>query len=708
MSLDPYSFCPCGSGKKIKFCCCSDLASDLDRVIKMFAGDQRIACLAQVDKLINEGKDRAAFLAIKTRLHFELEQVEEAKEVVQRFFEKYPDNPIALSQSAILQSMDPEGPDGVDLLQRAFDICEGKIPSDVVDALGSVAQRLLADGKVIAARAHLMITTALNEEDENSRALVAELMSSQQIPMLLRTGLSLYPVPEDAPYRSALEEAVQGANLGLWAATVEKLEYLTNRFPEEPAVWSRLATMQCYLGHHPQAVEALRRFVGLKRVSLEAAVEAEALAQMLDVDSDEPLELRSIVFHVPDAERLIERLLSDPQASRLPDGLTPRTVDEDAPPPKVALEILDRPKLTSMADIELTNIPRIVGELFVFGKQTDRDARAEFILPSIDLESSQIKLCEWLGDLLGAEESQVKVADIPGIMARLELREKFPEDATPDQIDDLRTQSQMTHILECWPHIEMRVLDGKSPAAAASIAPLRKRLLACLLRLEMGLEQIPRKLDSNQLRANLGIPCVETIDPWKKDIPQIPIWQLSHVDILKLSDEQLYQSFQRAVMYGAAHAISQLGLEALTRDSLREQLPTDVLHGLLGRWSYSSRESLDHLLKAREAAVDNGRSPAVWIVAELPLRFQRREVDEFEKLVEEIQLRYIDEPGILPRLQQTLMQLGFVSNTDEAPEETAEPVLANPTEAASEIWTPENPASSKESDKPGLWVPGDD
>ena len=180
MSLDPYSFCPCGSGKKIKFCCCSDLASDLDRVIKMFAGDQRIACLAQVDKLINEGKDRAAFLAIKTRLHFELEQVEEAKEVVQRFFEKYPDNPIALSQSAILQSIDPEGPDGVDLLQRAFDICEGKIPSDVVDALGSVAQRLLADGKVIAARAHLMITTALNKVDENSRALVAELMSSQQ------------------------------------------------------------------------------------------------------------------------------------------------------------------------------------------------------------------------------------------------------------------------------------------------------------------------------------------------------------------------------------------------------------------------------------------------------------------------------------------------------------------------------------------------
>ncbi|MBP61392.1 MAG: hypothetical protein CMJ62_07680 [Planctomycetaceae bacterium] len=708
MSLDPYSFCPCGSGKKIKFCCCSDLASDLEQIVKMFAGDQRIACLNQVDKLIDEGKDRAAFLAIKTRLHFELEQVEETKEVVQHFLEKYPDNPIALSQSAIFQSIDTEGPDGVDLLQRAFDICEGRIPSDVVDALGSVAQRLLADGKVIAARAHLMITTALNEEDETSRALVAELMSSQRIPMLLRTGLSLYPVPEDAPYRTALEEAVQGANLGLWASTVEKLEYLSNRFPEEPAVWSRLATMQCYLGNHPQAIEALRKFAGLKRVSLEAAVEAEALAQMLDVDSDESLELRAIVFHVPDVEQLVDRLLSDPQASRLPDGLAPMTVKEDAPPPKASFEILDRPKLTSMADVEPTDLPRIVGELFVFGKQTDRDARAEFILPSIDLEAGQMKLCEWLGDLLGAEESQVKVADIPGIMARLELREKFPEDATADQIDDLRTQSHVTNILECWPHIEMQVLDGKSPTAAASIAPLRKRLLACLLRLEMGLEQIPRKLDSNRLRENLGIPRRETIDPWKKDLTQIPVWQLSHVDTLKLSDEQLHQSFQRAVMYGAANAISQLGREALTRDSLREQLPTDVLHGLLGRWSYSSREALEHLVSAREAAVDNDRSPAVWIIAELPLRFQRREVDEFEKLVEEIQLRYIDEPGILPRLQQTLAQLGFASNTDEPPEETAEPALADPTESAGEIWTPENSVASKENDKPGLWIPGDD
>ena len=32
MTLDAYSFCLCGSGKKFKFCCCKDLLHELEKV----------------------------------------------------------------------------------------------------------------------------------------------------------------------------------------------------------------------------------------------------------------------------------------------------------------------------------------------------------------------------------------------------------------------------------------------------------------------------------------------------------------------------------------------------------------------------------------------------------------------------------------------------------------------------------------------------
>ena len=38
MSVDNYAICPCGSGKKIKFCKCKDSVGELDRVLKMVEG----------------------------------------------------------------------------------------------------------------------------------------------------------------------------------------------------------------------------------------------------------------------------------------------------------------------------------------------------------------------------------------------------------------------------------------------------------------------------------------------------------------------------------------------------------------------------------------------------------------------------------------------------------------------------------------------
>ena len=48
----PNDPCPCGSGKKVKFCCSADIVDDLARVVRMMEGDQRAAALDTVEKLL--------------------------------------------------------------------------------------------------------------------------------------------------------------------------------------------------------------------------------------------------------------------------------------------------------------------------------------------------------------------------------------------------------------------------------------------------------------------------------------------------------------------------------------------------------------------------------------------------------------------------------------------------------------------------------
>ena len=50
MSIDRYTPCPGGTGKKIKFCC-HDLLNELDGLHRMLEGEQRLACLEHVEKL---------------------------------------------------------------------------------------------------------------------------------------------------------------------------------------------------------------------------------------------------------------------------------------------------------------------------------------------------------------------------------------------------------------------------------------------------------------------------------------------------------------------------------------------------------------------------------------------------------------------------------------------------------------------------------
>ena len=66
-ALDPYSYCPCGSGKKLKFCC-QDLAAEMQRIHEMLEGGQRAAALEYIESLEKKFPDRADLVTTKALL----------------------------------------------------------------------------------------------------------------------------------------------------------------------------------------------------------------------------------------------------------------------------------------------------------------------------------------------------------------------------------------------------------------------------------------------------------------------------------------------------------------------------------------------------------------------------------------------------------------------------------------------------------------
>src|SRR5688572_14189452 len=101
MPIDPYSPCPGGLGKKVKFCC-HDLVSELDKIDRLREADQRAACLDYVEKLDAKHPGRACLMTAKTDLLRDLGRTQDADAAVKMFLDQNATNPVALAEASLL------------------------------------------------------------------------------------------------------------------------------------------------------------------------------------------------------------------------------------------------------------------------------------------------------------------------------------------------------------------------------------------------------------------------------------------------------------------------------------------------------------------------------------------------------------------------------------------------------------------------------
>ncbi|HEY4311903.1 MAG TPA: hypothetical protein VGN12_20820 [Pirellulales bacterium] len=704
MPLDPYSPCPAGTGKKLKFCC-ADLVGELEKIQRMLEGDQRLACLEHIEKLQSKYPGRACLMTSQALLLLGMGRQDEAKKVIDGVLANASTNPVALAESALVTLGEGELRRAIETLQLAISSSPTPMPATVVDVIASIAEALVTMDEIPSALGHLLVLAHLLPQDERTLGLIMRLNGSPQVPLLFKEEPDFLPAPESASWRAKFDEALQPAQRGSWRVAADKLTALAASAGDSPALWHNLAILRQWLADDGGAVEALRKLASLD-VPRDDRVEAEALAQLIDpATTGQGIDLFSINYPITDVEGLDTRL-TDRRLAVMPVNTASWTERNEVPPHR-SFVVLDRPAPGTGAGLKREDVPNVLGHVLIFGRQTDREARLEVTVAQPNVAPLREVVTELWGGQLGPAGAEEKRGEIPATQWSLSWNWRLPEDTPVDEVHKLLVAQRREAILDRWTQTAAAVLGGQTPAQAAQDPGKQIALLAAILVLELSFQEASIGDAFGELRRRLGLPEAEAIDPTKTSVDDVPLARLHHVEWEKAPDQVLVAGFNRARFAAAQLATRKIAHAILARESLKAN--TSQVYGLLARLEDDTSQSLTYLDKARAAADEAKQSTAMWDIDELSLRLERGEPQEFSRVLAHIQKEHSREPGVAQALLQILVEAGLVTPDGRPvrpPQQGASPLVV-PGAAAEpgKIWTPESDAGPGK--KSALWVPGE-
>lgn len=513
MSLDPYSYCPCGSGKKIKFCC-RELAGEIEKIERMLEADQRQACLEYVESLSKRHPLHPYLQTKRSALLMEANRLDEADELLSELVRAHPRNVVVLAHAVILVARreDQQVQTAIELLQRAVELRAESLPGVFFEAALSVAQRAVNEGCMQAGLAHLLLVSNWTGRHAAIRSTVRSFQRNRDIPLQFRDTVYWRSFPADHP--GAADEAAARARFeqGCFRQAERMLTELTQRYPDQPVLWRNLALVRGTLADLDGEREALRAYVQLPQLSWDDAVEAESLALLLDRDHSEP-HVSCLTWELPirDMEQALQRLIDDRRAVSIPiEGWN--AAERGEPRPRAAFDILDRAPISEDERRNGATPPMVVGQSLLFGRQTDREARiVSCAWGDRNMAATQSALRSILGEAAGEPGEPTQLVTVPFYTA---LWNDIPFLAPPAHDDDvvrLRRDHYRRVVQQVWPDLPLRQLDGKSPRQAVQDAGLRRRVAALLLQFQLDGPPLLTAADIDAARQQLGLPLPEPI-----------------------------------------------------------------------------------------------------------------------------------------------------------------------------------------------------
>ena len=693
------------------------MLKEIEQVERLLDSEQTGACLSYIETLEKTHPNCACLITAKLSIYRAENRWKEALEVAEQFHIQEPDNPTAAAEYALALVVTGNPKLAMSTLVDAFERTKADtVHSALLHAALQVGAYMLLGKLVVPAIAIGNVLKEIPTIAESANMLLYRATAEKSIPLLLRDWAFNYDCPDNFPSKATFDEAAVLVRLMCWKQALALLEPLTQYADSWSGIWHNIAALHFWLLDNDKGCEALKTYASLSNTSQEDAVDAETTRLLFVPDAlGDRTELLSVEYTISDTEKALEKLLSDPLWHHI------EFPHQLSPPPRGCFVLLDRLLPDSESELTLENISSRQAIAFLFGKETDREARLDVVsVPTYEQENIETKIRNSLGDLVQFPCKIVESSPTSKTRILAECNFFIPPTIRPD-VETLKKLNRDFYVIlftEAWLNLPLGLLDGKTPSEAAKEAKYVIPLLAVIQTIEAWMDNEEDREAVQNLRSRLGLPTLETIivaegsydDPLSA-LDAYPVWRWHRFDVTKLSTEILAGGLQIVAGMREDRAAMRFAQELLNRpmDSMTFEVRVMAFEALIST-AQERREYAEALLwleRAKSESEAQNVPDAAWCLHEIVLRLMQGETKTAFEVIQYVSTKYRDNESVMQSLHELFVQMGMF-NPDGTPsaalmQAQEERRVNGPADQA--IWTPDGGAASGGAGASKLWVP---
>jgi tetratricopeptide (TPR) repeat protein len=586
MAIDQYASCPCGSGKKFKWCC-HDIHAEIDKAFQQHNDGQHDAALQTMEAVVGQHPENPEAWGRRAQLLSLNDRLEQAEQSLDKAFALNPNYAFGHMLRGMFRQQEGEVIGALMLFRKAAEAYGPEAHEPLAYIHELIADIELRLNRPVAARAALKLSLHLTPGNADLRNAFDTLFGpNSRLPEAARKEYTFLASTKSSDEWTRL---VASAATGRMSDARKAFQTWTEQHADDQVGWFNLALVHAWLGENPAAVEALGRYVELESDEAKAGA-AWTLAEILrcghglEKEADH-VENRAVMV-VADPRPLVNLLQQWEQGRRL---IGMRSDQEQGMLSALVLDEVPSLVLSgaSSPPARLAAYLMVVGNVFQLWHPKPES-----------LEKVLGEARQRLGPAVGEPQRTIGPINFGDVVAEALL---FPTAPTTELDAEAKMRDHAQQFFEeLWIHRGYRGLNGVPPVDAAGSPQLRKRLRGVIEFLqECAAGTAPRLYNFDRLRRKLGLEvagaapvAVAAAAPTgAPDITSMSAAELATLDPNSLADAHLEQAFRSAIALDARDLATRFAKTLVAR-------PADA--SLPDRWAF-----FQHLIQEAQNAGDH-------------------------------------------------------------------------------------------------------
>jgi tetratricopeptide (TPR) repeat protein len=565
MELNPYSPCPCGSGKQFKWCC-QPIHRQIARIFELDEEGQHDVAISMMDDVIRQHPGNAEAHGRKALLLFQNDRAEDAEKALDEAFRINPDYAFGYFLKARFRIYEGEIAGALILLRKAAELYSPEAHDILAMVQVEIFECEMKLNHPLAAHAAAELAQKHSPADANLRKGIAQVFGAgnPNLPKAVWRKYEFKSLASSAPpeRKTAWQQALATAASGKLVHAEQAFAQLAD--DTDAAAWYNLGLTRAWLGRNADALDAFDRYVELESDEAEAAKawtigEVLRLGQGMEDQADYVEYSHSA--HLPDGQAFVNALQALEREKRLA-GVQINKEQE-----MLTGAILDPPPPALTPELEARQSPRLGAFVLVV-----RDLLRLWNINQDAVERTFATLQQHAGGAIGQHGASRGPAKFHDVLSEALV---FPRAALAEgEINKLLEEGVRRFFEEVWLHRPLRSLRGVPPIDAAGHAVLRKKLLGVVAFLEQCAALSKYPYDFDRLRRKLGLlearpDSASSADGTvaAPDITTLGAAELSALAPDSLDDAQLELAYQTALKLDARDLAGQFARALVARPS---------------------------------------------------------------------------------------------------------------------------------------------